>query len=144
MSVSSQIKKAFSNVARPSDDALFQFDSEGADAVFRGHRWDEISVADLHCHSFALLAFTPSAFVYFLPAFMIASLENKHLGLTDAVIDAVCPPKNNPKRPSYERWWSHLSRAQRLCVIAFVEEFRSENPEHFEPIITVLHEHVEG
>lgn len=85
MSLQARIRNAFAGVPRPGDDALFDSDSEGADAIFNGRRWDEIPVSDLHYHMFALLAFTIPAFIYYLPAFLIASLENRHLGLADGV-----------------------------------------------------------
>lgn len=142
MSLQEEIRKVFANVSRPSDDALFLYDSEGADAVLYARRWDEVPAADLNYHSVALLAFTPSAFVYFLPAFMIAALNNKGWGLKDNVLYSVSPPKGNPKRPSYQQWWSLLSTEQRLCVIAFIEEFSPENPEHYGPISAALREYV--
>lgn len=144
MSLSSRIQKTFADVPRPADESIFACDSEGAETAFLGRRWDEVSGPDLHYHTFALLAFTASAFVYYLPAFMIASLESRSSDLPDAVVDRLCPPKYNPKRPSYQKWWSLLSKEQRLCVIDFLEEFRSDNPQHYDSVITSLRNNVEG
>jgi hypothetical protein len=144
MTLKSRIQEAFAEVPRPNDDAIFESDSEGAEDAFYDHRWDEVSVADLHYHTFALRAFSVVGFLYYLPAFLIASLENKRSGLADAVTDRLSPPKSEPRRPGYQRWWSHLSKEQRLCIIDFLEEFRSSNPEHYEFIITSLRRHVDS
>src|SRR5687768_6105693 len=102
MSAASNIREAFTS-SNPPTGELFESDSEGADEVFRGRFWHEVSVSQLDYHASALRQFTPEAFVYYLPAFLLASLSNENLGLTDIVIDVLSPPKNDPSRPVFKR-----------------------------------------
>jgi len=82
--------------------------------------------------------FTPEAFAYYLPAFMLAALEHDELGIADQVLHALSPPKYNPRRPSFARRWQLLSPPQRLAVIAFFRRFEARNPIHIGQVILSL------
>jgi uncharacterized protein DUF6714 len=140
MSAAAQIRNAFTS-SNPPTAELFEGDSEGADEVFRGRRWNEISLTQLDYHSSALRQFTPEAFAYYLPAFMLAALANESLGLSDAVIDALSPPKNEPGRPSFQRRWSKLTSPQRGAAIAYLRHFEHRNPVAIQALVSSLEAH---
>ena len=48
---------------------------EGATEYFKGRLWEGLEVERLRYHEAAMYMFTPQAHRYYLPAFMIASLE---------------------------------------------------------------------
>jgi hypothetical protein len=56
-------------------DARAQGD-EGATAFFAGKRWNELNARGLRYHEAAMYMFTPEAHRYYLPAFMILSLDD--------------------------------------------------------------------
>jgi hypothetical protein len=138
MSLSSQIEHVFANAARPLAGNLFEGDSEGADELFRAREWHDLRSSELDYHSFALRVFSPAAFAYYLPAFMIAALENESLGLADVLIDCLSPPSNNPSRPSFARRWSCLTQQQQAAVIAFMQHFSHRNPIAIQATVSAL------
>ena len=74
-----QIEEAFADTPYPGD--AFEAISatpydEGIVEYFRGTTWKGHQVRNLRCHSAALSFFTDAAYRYWLPAFMLAHLEN--------------------------------------------------------------------
>lgn len=128
MSLALKIERAFGHTMCPGADDLFEGDSEGAETVFLGRKWRELEDAELDYHVHVLHVFSPAAFAYYLPAFMRAATANETLGLVDPLIDCLCPPKNNPARPSFARRWSLLTSEQRGVVVAFLRHFATRNP----------------
>ena len=128
MSLASEINAAFGRTAAPSAAALFETDSEGALEAFAGKQWQDIDPEVAHYHCFALTAFSPIGFAYYLPAFMLGALSMPNTGLVDATIDALSPPKNNPSRPSFMRRWERLSAVQKSAVVNFLRHFSGKNP----------------
>ena len=92
-------------------------DAECEEEVFTGSQWWDLHTADLISRTFILHYFTPTAFCYFLPAYLLASIEISASGLTDAIMDRVSPPKNDTSRPSFQEWWGLLSKEQRRSLI---------------------------
>jgi hypothetical protein len=74
-----KIEAAFANTPHPGSDfgdiSSTQWD-EGIVDYFRGTTWRCHNVRDLRYHSCALSFFTDKAFRYWLPAFMLAELED--------------------------------------------------------------------
>jgi hypothetical protein len=74
-----QIEAAFAATPRPSDREISAptCDDEGTAAYFRGKSWRTgHTVKDLRLHDSSLSFFTPQAFRYFLPAYMLATIED--------------------------------------------------------------------
>ncbi len=138
MSLAQQIAEAFTDVSRPRDDAVFASDSEGADTVFCGRDWRDLEPRDLAYHSFALSVFTPEAFAYYLPAFMLGALSEATSGFPDILIDRLSPPKSDPSRPSFAGWWERLNRAQQRTIVAFLRHYSSRNPVAIEVAASTL------
>ena len=128
MALETDIQAAWVHVPRPRDEELFETDSEGALEAMRGLSWSEIDTALVDYHYFALAAFAPQGFAYFLPAFMLAALRNENLGVADYVVDVLSPPKGNPARPSFARRWQLLTRQQKRVVVDFLRHFEKRNP----------------
>jgi hypothetical protein len=141
-SLIARISVAFQDVECPEDDAISTptYDDEGTTAQFANTRWQDHAEPDTS----ALLWFTPAAFRYFLPAYLIASLKDPSSVTAEYTIDHLCPPKNNPRRPSYLARWSLLSKEQRLCVIAFLERFQPNDAERLDLVIESLKANVDG
>jgi len=81
MTLKETIKTAFADVPYPGDRNITRCPyhckpCEEISDYFKGKGWEGHSVEDLRDHHTALSLFTPEAFHYFLPAFMLASVES--------------------------------------------------------------------
>jgi hypothetical protein len=122
------VKAAFADLGAPPADGISEvpWNDEGTTEFFTGKPWQGHTPEALNQHSFALLAFTPEAFHYYLPAFLIASLEAPDEAPVDSVISAISPPKDNPKRPSFWRRWSLFSPTQRRVIVECLKYWSGE------------------
>jgi hypothetical protein len=114
------VNAAFGGTSYPEGDPISEYpqNDEGTAEYFGGRSWRDCVGPMLAYHHFALLAFTPKAFAYFLPAFLMTGLTSPEYAPLDSLIYALTPPKNDPHRPSYWRRWVLLSSAQRRVVVA--------------------------
>lgn len=77
--VAARIEAAFADTPSPGnafEDISSTQDDEGIVEYFRGTGWHGHRVQDLRRHEAAMSFFTDKAFRYWLPAFMLAELEN--------------------------------------------------------------------
>jgi hypothetical protein len=78
--LTTRIKAAFADTPSPGtendDISATKYDDEGVVDYFRGTTWRGHRVEDLRRHEVAMSFFTDKAFRYWLPAFMLAELEN--------------------------------------------------------------------
>jgi hypothetical protein len=85
------IETAFADTPAPGDNfediSATQWD-EGIVDYFRGTTWRGHAVRDLRCHAAALSFFTDKAFRYWLPAFMLAELEDPE-GEADIIAESI-------------------------------------------------------
>jgi hypothetical protein len=78
MDVREQIIEAFADTPRPPDGATSAdtYDDEGTEEYFRGRPWQGHSTERLRHFESSMCFFTPQAFRYFLPAYMLAELDD--------------------------------------------------------------------
>jgi hypothetical protein len=112
------IEDAWREVPYPGDDKIFRpdsYDDEDIVKYFAGTTWRGHSPVDLRCHSSAFTFFAPQAFHYWLPAFIIAAVQNP------AEADVICEyiPKSVYDEDAPERW-RLFSPAQRRAVAAYL------------------------
>jgi hypothetical protein len=84
MTLKEKILAAFEGVPHPGDDNIASVDTRHPEyrryaVYFKGKQWNTIDFVEAREMHGALNAFTPEAFHYFLPAFMLASLESYDL-----------------------------------------------------------------
>lgn len=83
-----QIRAAWADAVRPSDEKICDtYDDEGVVAYFAGRSWDGHDVRSLRYHSVGLSFFLPEAFCYYLPAYLLAVLEDANAA--DVVYDGI-------------------------------------------------------
>jgi hypothetical protein len=117
------IEGAWREVPYPGDDKIVPADSLEFDDIenyFRGTTWRGHSPIDLRCRSAAFTFFTPQAFHYWLPAFMIAAIKNSDEA--DVVVDYIPRSVSNGGAPQR---WPLFSQVQREAVAAYLR-FRIE------------------
>jgi hypothetical protein len=119
VSIEAIVHQAFAKTELPPGALFATEDDEGARAIFTGARWEDIEPDALQRHSAAVNFLSPSAFAYFLPALILASLSDA--GVRDSLVTRLLPPKDDPTRPSFASWWELLSHPQRSAAIAFVD-----------------------
>jgi hypothetical protein len=79
MSLQENIERAFADVPYPGHTQITAHRCPECDEIadyFRDTAWRGHSIEHLGSHASALALFTPEAYRYFLPGFMLATLEN--------------------------------------------------------------------
>lgn len=92
MSLKQTIEKAFANVVYPGDENVTRCPYNCAEcrrvaAFFKGKEWTGHTAEELRPQHVALTLFTPEAFQFFLPAFMLVSIDSYEKG--DVIPDAI-------------------------------------------------------
>jgi hypothetical protein len=120
--VSREVREAFASAQLPHGQPVAKetYDDEGASAIFEGRRWQDVTASELAYVTACLHFLTPLAVRAYLPAFLVASLEDPYSGVADCTVSFIKPPKDNPSRQSYSAWWSLLSPIQRAAVVSFL------------------------
>jgi hypothetical protein len=80
MSLRDKIEAAFASAQYPGDGNITRCPYRCSECTrvalfFKGRTWAENTAADLKPQHTALALFTPEAFQYFLPAFMLVSMD---------------------------------------------------------------------
>ena len=137
-SIVEKIKLAWDGVPYPGDSNIFtpqSYDDEDITDYFRGTTWEGHAVASLRRHSSAISTFfTPLAFHYWLPAFLIAAIEDPDeldTGL-DSLISSLFPGRDgSPSHDEQQQRIALLTNQQKLAVIAtlefIIQKWGSEN-----------------
>ena len=80
MTLDEQITKVFSGMKVPNGKlSAWPYNDEGAHDFFTGTKWGDHNVKELRTHESALCFFTPEAFRYYLPAFMLAEVREPEI-----------------------------------------------------------------
>jgi hypothetical protein len=114
-----QIMEAFAVRPLPNGPlSVRTYDDEGANSFFHGKTWDTPNVQELRHHEAAMHFFTPEAFRYYLPAFIMAELRNPEDA--DIIADNLAhhfAPDNTQARTRL----SLFTREQLMVIAAFFE-----------------------
>src|SRR4029434_4808977 len=94
------------------------YDDEGVQDYFAGKDWRGHSVRMSRYHSSALTVSTPEACRYFLPAFLVASLDDPEEA--DVIPDCICWSLIPDQAIDYEFRRGCFSAAEREAIGAFV------------------------
>ena len=124
-----EIQEAFANVPYPGDDNISAptYDDEGTLEYFAGTKQEGHSVEDLRYHSAALSFFTLDAFLYYLPAYVVAVLQDPEEA--DIIYDSLIFHFN---RAASGKIVHLLSPAQRQAMIKYFEYCLSEEGEYLD------------
>ena len=116
--VKAKVREAFDASPYPGNENLV-VDQSGHDpegmaiaSAFRGKGWEDVSVEMLRSHADALPLFTPAAFRYYLPAYMIGAID--HYYDLDVALDGVLFNLTPPKERSGWEWDFFWARAQQF------------------------------
>jgi len=127
-----KIISAFADVHYPGDDCLGapdgRDDGENVTEFFRGKDWRWLKSNELACGPHALHFMTLEAFHYYLPAYLLASLEEDSGDVIDAVFHKITPPRPNVVFPhldnravdEFQMRYEYFSPAQKQAVRDFI------------------------
>lgn len=122
MNLVANIRRVFSEREYPGDTNIVKKgDHEGDGELFVGATWGQLDYREMERRTFVLHCFTTAGFCYFLPAYLIASVELPLSGMADAVLFRMRPPKNDTGRNSFVEWWSLLSVKQKQVIVEVVK-----------------------
>jgi hypothetical protein len=113
-----QIEEAWRDALYPGDDNIFtpdSYDDEDIVNYFRGTTWRGHDPVKLRAHSSAFTFFTPEAFHYWLPAFIIAAVKDPEEA--DVIVDYI--PRSVSDGYASQRW-PLFSQVQRQAVAAYL------------------------
>ncbi|WP_425398375.1 DUF6714 family protein [Aeoliella sp.] len=122
------IQRAFADTPHPGngreDLAVEIYDDEGTTEHFRFTKWEDHSVEQLRQHCSSLGFFTGPAFRYFLPAYMIAELDDpKSADVIGESIEYFLTekPSHKKKRLAVSERGELFNQDERLAIAAFLE-----------------------
>jgi hypothetical protein len=116
--VGRQIEMGFASTPSPGDrfeDISATEQDEGIVNYFRGTSWRGHAVGDLRHHCAALSFFTGPAFRFWLPAFMLASLEDAKTA--DVIPESIA---SNMREPARLTLFTH---SELSAIAAFLQDF---------------------
>jgi len=93
-----RIRRAWADATRPNASAISvpTYDDEGVSAYFAGKTWEGHSASTLRKLDFATSVFTDEAFAYYLPAYLIAAIQDPDA--LDVVADFILYSLARPER----------------------------------------------
>jgi hypothetical protein len=124
--VKHQVLDGFHATPYPGDDDLVRGGDPECRAVadaFRGVDWRDVTIAMVRDHKEALPLFTPGAFRYFLPAYLIGCLDapaEVDVAL-DGVVFNLTPPSRAARQATFGARAQLFSAAERAAIVAFLE-----------------------
>jgi len=113
-----QIEDAWADAPYPGDENIFtpdSYDDEDIGNYFHGTTWRGHDPVALRAHGSAFTFFTPAAFHYWLPAFMLAAIENPDAA--DVILDQI--PRSVSNQYASKRW-PLFTEPQRNAVAAYL------------------------
>ena len=131
-----QIEKAFARCTYPGDHRLV-YDTSGGHLecnqvakVFRGKHWRDIPLETLRTQHSAIFFFTPEAYAYFLPAYLIAGALHYEDAdaIPDTVVFSLTPPDDPDLYDAHRLRMQSFTPEQRNAIIAFLQFLK----DHFE------------
>ncbi len=126
--VIAKIETAFAEVEHPGDDHLLHdecLDDSDIEDFYGGVGWRDVPSKMIDKNSASLCFFSPEAFQYYLPAYMIWVLQNY---TTDSITISTTISSLNAEPGDLRRFvlskLSLLTKPQRMAIIAFLEFLR--------------------
>ncbi len=126
-----RLEQAFAAVPNPGDDNLTDcdcYECHDLDEYFRGKSWHGHTVRDLRFHQDALYRLTVEALRYYLPAYILADLEDPTTAdvISDSLISQFVP-RLDQRAEALAHILSPEQRAVMLEYLAYCLEIEGED-----------------
>ncbi len=133
------IQHAFQDVRYPGDDNLVALGREATGepasiaARLKGKKWSDLDTEEIIWHQASLSMLLPAALHYYLPAFLIASLEPDKVGFVfDALLWTLSPSfYEGGSTARFDELVRLLSDEQRIAIRLFFDYARDTYPQDF-------------
>ncbi len=137
--IAASIRHAFQDVPYPGDDNLVAMGREAIGelasiaARLKGKQWSDLDTGEIIWHQASLSMLLPAALHYYLPAFLIASLEPDKVGFVfDALLWTLSPsPFGGEVTERFNDLVKLLSDEQRNAIRLFFDYARDTFPQDF-------------
>lgn len=115
-----KIESAFSTVKYPKGREVVS-DADGPRLVrnFVNKQWRDIPVEVLTYSS--LYFFTPEGFQFFLPAFLLAGLDEENADLRQSLVMSLAPGEDATERENFQRRIGLCTKEQRAAIRQFLQ-----------------------
>jgi Family of unknown function (DUF6714) len=129
------IEEAFAEVPYPGDDNIADhldcLECDEIRAYFRGKSWRDLKFPELRAFHESLPLFTPEAFHYFLPGYMLATLDDleqaEMIPYSIITIGGYPDDASNAKEEAQENR-KRFTESQRRAIAAWLREFSRSGP----------------
>jgi hypothetical protein len=145
MGLKQTIAEVFANVPYPGDTNITRCPYNCSECrriatFFKGKGWTGWTLEELRNYHVALSLFTPEAFHYFLPAFMLVSMDTYEKG--DVIPDAIRFhfEYSQEMKGHFAVRMSKFSRAQRQAIIDYLIHMERKGAGSSEYVIGMLSE----
>jgi hypothetical protein len=138
--LAAQIEEAFQGIPYPGDNDLVT-QGEGCDperseiaSAFAGKLWRDLSLPFLRYHHESLFFFSPAAYRFFLPAYLLACVLSyeKAGNITNSVVFSLTLPNGfGAKRDRFLERMNGLSASQKRTITNFLYFFLEEHSGDF-------------
>jgi hypothetical protein len=101
-------------------------------ATFQGKHWNEIPLDLLRYNSEAMCFFTPEAYRYYLPAYMMASLQDYIAAdtITEFIVYGLIAPAEASRVQVYRQKMEGFTSLQRNAIESFLQFLKAQYPGH--------------
>ncbi len=140
--VTRQIEEAFADTPYPGDENMSTSATEGLDEDFHSKHWRDVPLKSLFTHRGDLMFFTPAAFRFYLPAFMLGVLKHNSevdtLGYNLIAHLSPDPYRGLPDPPKLDfesrlkQRTADFTSDEATAVLAFLKSYRVLHSENFE------------
>lgn len=132
-----RVEAAFADAPYPGDDHIGydpgDWESAELSRAFKGRHWRELSPAELQYHGSSFLS--SEGFRYYLPAYLLAALEDHGNLMPHTVYGLTLPGGSSPEEQRLRAWqlerFDGLIPSQKRAVRAFLEYARDEASHYF-------------
>jgi hypothetical protein len=131
------VEAAFAETKYPGDDRLVYDNSRDhlecneVAAAFKGKHWKQISLETLRHHSAGIFFFTPEAYRFYLPAYLLAAALHYDEAdtISDSVVFSLIPPSDAKDAQSYLHRVEGFTTTQRKAIKRFLEFLKQQHPQ---------------
>ena len=137
--VAKQIEEAFANTPYPGDDNIGwgdRDDEREIEQALRGRHWRELTLEFIYSYRQFISFLTPAALRFYLPAFMLATLNHYSEvdTLSNSLIFNLAPPedKDDDMQEYFSARASKFNHVEQKAILAFLETYLPLHPEDFD------------
>jgi hypothetical protein len=128
----SSLKSAFNDSVYPGDDQIAKNiahdEITDLQQAFQGKDWRDIPVEVAETWRMSTMLFTPQAFRYFLPAFLLGSMHEHAVEISPYLIFALIPPRKPQELAEFSETMAGFTDAQKSVIGEWVKDFLENNP----------------